>query len=104
MSTTTQELPPSLVHDYDDLICSSPAIICAGLPDCVGRLTAEHLPELICACMADIAHLEEMLNSDDCAEPEHDPDPGATSYLKGCLQGTRRLLAWAQRQQQEVAA
>lgn len=84
-ATTSLELPGSLAAAYGELLLD-PLASAFDFPSCGKDVAAEDLPELIRACRAVISALEE----------------ASTIFDEGCLQNARRILVWAERQQQEV--
>ncbi len=94
MIATSLELPASMSGHYAELLrgLAAAGIVSIKIPCQASELTKQHLPDLIEFLLAENDNLIELLNSGDCS-----------IFDEANLRDTRRLLAWAERQQ-EVAA
>jgi len=96
---TNITFPPSLSQAYEDLFVNAAS---DALPILPKYLTRDHLDDLRCACLLDIAHLEGTLGINGwegrTVDEIDSEDPDAVIFLRQCCMAARRLLAWTESQ------
>ena len=99
MTTISIAFPSSLNQAYQDLFVNSAS---DELPILPSYLTRDHLHDLRCACLVDIAHLEGTLGVNGwegrSADEIDSEDPGAVLSLREDCMAARRLLTWTENQ------
>ena len=97
---TTITLPSSLTEAYGDVMRA--AYPSQELPESPRDLTVDHLDDLRCACLFDIAALEGTLGINGwqgrTIEEIDSEDPGSVMCLRQDCMASRRLLAWTETQ------
>lgn len=99
MTTSSIAFPSSLSQAYQDIFVNAASDELPILPSC---LTRDHLHDLRCACLLDVAHLEGTLGINGWegrnADEIDSEDPGAVLSLRSDCMAARRLLCWTESQ------
>ena len=99
MTTISIAFPSSLNQAYQDLFVNSASDELPILPSC---LTRDHLHDLRCACLLDVAQIEGTLGINGwegrTADEIDSEDPGAVLCLREDCMAARRLLRWTENQ------